>query len=122
MLLSLSKTGCHGARYIYRTIYDDQRFDHSSQLISRVNYYLSHKLNGEFEEVREEVEKFQVNTLSIEYRMAKHILLDEIEEAVDSLISYSNTISDNEFLHVIDWPLIKVIKDNEKVKSFIKVN
>ena len=119
ILLSLAVEGCEGSRYIYREIMNDDGFDHEAQLYSSINYYLSYKFNDEFELVRSEVEDFRVETLSEEYKMAKNILLDNVDQAIENFKNYTYKVSDDDFLHIIDWPLIKLIRDHEEIQSLL---
>lgn len=119
-LLHLAVKKCEGARNIFKEISNDMNYDHSSRLVSKINYFLSFKLSNEFEVVKEEVEEFDTSTLSIEYRMAKHILLDNIEEAFYYFKEHVHNIDDNEFFHIIEWPLIRLVKNELIFKEFIK--
>lgn len=121
LLLELIKEGCSGARYIYNEIYNNTGFNHVSQLMSRINYFLSYRLNNEFELIRNEVEEFYTETLSIEYRMAKKILLGDTEEAFEFFKSFVKGFDDDdEFLNVLDWPLIKLVRQEEVFDKYIR--
>ncbi|KAA0944143.1 hypothetical protein FQ087_18640 [Sporosarcina sp. ANT_H38] len=119
LLLMPSTRKCLGTRYIYKEVSEDMTYDHESRLIAQVNYYLTHKYNDDFEGIRSEVERFNVSQLSIEYHMAKNILLDKFDLALGNFKTFCTTIDEEHFLHVIDWPLLKLARKSDEFKDYI---
>lgn len=119
LILDLSIRGCLGSRSVFRRAYTENLFNHKNKLMSQVNYYLSFHLNNEFEEIRAEVEEFSVDTLSAEFKMAKHILLGDFHTALGYFKTFCSTLDDDEFIFVIDWPILKLTKNDTEFNTYI---
>lgn len=124
LLISPELNTCTGTRYIFKEISKNQKYSHQSKLFAEINYYLTFKLSDNFEEIRPTVEKFDVSTLSIEYKMAKNILLDNYEDALEEFKLFCSALSDDAFVSIIEWPLIKVARNSDSFVEYInnKIN
>lgn len=92
------------------------KIDEITALTIRVNHWLAHKLLGEFDSVRPEVEQLDVRSKSRLFNLAKSALLDEHEEA--SRIAQS-MIRDEELRpeFLFTWPLLAGVRDFIRKKS-----
>ena len=119
LLLTPSNQKCLGSRWIYKKVSNESTYDHESVLIAKINYFLSFVHRDDFDKVKSEVEAFNVATLSSEYKMAKYILLEKFDIALENFKVYCTTLSDNEIIQTIDWPLIKVARKAPEFNNFI---
>jgi hypothetical protein len=122
LLLTISNRNknCLGARYVYKEVSSDSTYDHESMLISKINYFLNYRHAGDFDKIKSEVENFNVSTLSVEYKMARNILLQNYVEALENFKSFCMTLDENMFINVIDWPLIKLARESSEFSDHIK--
>lgn len=116
LLLNILHKDCEGVRYVFRS-FSELDIEYSSKLISKINYFLSYKLSGS-NEADDEIHSFETNALSIEYQMAKKILLKD--ENVDKItIDFLKGEEDDVFVSISEWPLIQLVKENTKIKRYI---
>lgn len=85
------------------------RLPDRSALMMRFNLWLAHKLRGTFDEVRQFVIDFDVSAKSREFKLAKHALLDEHEEASD-LVDSMLEVGDLRHSHYLTWPLLSGVR------------
>jgi len=92
------------------------RLDEDSAFVIQVNYWLAHKMNGEFDEVRSEVENLRVASKSRRFNLAKHALLDEHD---DALRVAESMIRDDELRmeYLFTWPLLAGVRELMRKKS-----
>lgn len=94
--------------------YKDTKFRKDEhKLIMSVNYWLSLKLVGRFDECKSEVGAWQVSMLNPKYRFAKHALLDEFDEALDIGKTLRGT-EDFPMRHWLTWPLAANVREYER--------
>lgn len=83
--------------------------DDSTKLTVQVNRWLAYKFRGEFDLIREEVEGLDVRGKSRLFNLAKHALLDELDEAAEvaEALLKDGTLT----LHnVFTWPLLRDVR------------
>lgn len=116
LLVEIIDTGCLGVRKIFSEFSEMKELDHSNQLMSKVNYFLTFKFQDD-ESVIKEIENFDTSVLSLEYKMARNILLDN-ENAINDAITFLESIKDEEFIDVFKWPLFRLIKTNPEIDEY----
>lgn len=117
LLLSLIEKDCDGARYVFKN-FCDLNLDHEYKLMSQVNYFLSYKLIGS-DEIDDEIEKFNTSALSIDFKMAKSLLLGQ-EDQENLVLEFYKTLDDDAFFHAHSWPLMKLVKKSSKIQRYTK--
>lgn len=117
ILLSLVSKDCDGVKYFYKK-FSESNMEHGAKLVCTINYFLAHKLVGD-NTINSEIEKFEINALSIEYRMAKSILLEK-DDANDLAIQFLKPLNDNVFMNALEWPLMRLLNYNSSSKRYIK--
>ncbi|QBJ20533.1 hypothetical protein KocCE7_00640 [Kocuria marina subsp. indica] len=87
-----------------------QRLPERFRLVVQVNVWLAHKLGGQFDTVRQEIESFDVSARSRDFQLARYALLDDYENAArvaDSMMR------DDELskAHYLTWPLLAGVRE-----------
>ncbi|MCG7346092.1 hypothetical protein MHZ92_18425 [Sporosarcina sp. ACRSL] len=117
LLVGILDKDCGGVRFIFDK-FSELNLEYSSKLMSKINYFLSYKLNKD-DSVDDEIDKFDTSALSVEYRMAKNILIGDDQAEKDAL-EFFKSIDDDYFISVMDWPLIKLLNKTPAIKRYIK--
>ena len=90
--------------------------DEMSIALSQINYWISCKNMGRFDEVKEEIEAKDYSAMAISIRMAKEMLLENYEMAIPLLDqALSSSMSSNA---VETWPLFIQFRKTEHYKEF----
>lgn len=84
------------------------RIETQDASILKVNIWLAYKFSGEFEMVKDEIEKLDTREIPINIRLAKAALLDDHERAVD-LIEAMLVTKDIRKEHILTWPLLREV-------------
>lgn len=116
-LLKHLERNCDIIPKIFEKLQECSKNDKHCELIAQVNYYLYFKVNGRINEVKEELESIDFSMLSSNYIMAKAIILGE-EDAFEKTKIFLDNIKDEEFLFVIEWPLLRIFITNEQYKEY----
>lgn len=115
ILLAEIKTPCPAIPNLFKK-YSNLKLDNEEiNKIAKINYFLYFKFNGEFESVREEVEKFNTSFLSKEFVFAKKILLTEKDELLPLVEDYVYNLTEEEFFSQADWPLFRACDNSKEV-------
>ena len=117
LLVGILDKSCDGVRYIFEQ-FSESDIDHSYRLMSKINYFLSYKLVND-DSIDSTINVFDTGALSIEYKMAKSILLDRAE-AEKEVIEYLKGSNDDHFISVLEWPLLKLLKRTSKLNAYTK--
>ncbi|SDS20725.1 hypothetical protein SAMN04488570_1367 [Nocardioides scoriae] len=84
----------------------------SSKEICRINMWLALKRLGRFDECRSEVEAWQVGHLEDRFKLARHCLLGEVEEAAQ-LCAEMRTNGSLPLKHWAEWPILEEVREYE---------
>lgn len=81
-----------------------------NRYIFSVNYWLALKFSDKFDQCVDAVKNWQVDALERQFKLAKLILLDDLESAKNlaSAMRESNELSDREWL---SWPLLQTLHE-----------
>lgn len=104
---------------IYSKFAEMSSLDSTDIIISKINYFLSYKLRGEYHEIKEEIESLDVSAYSNEYKRAKRIIMED-EGIINTVIDYFKSVEDDVFLSEIQWPLYDVIRNDEYFDTYAK--
>lgn len=113
-ILERIHTNCKGTRQIYKLIMDDNDFTEEMKSIARINYWLSKKFNGTFEEIQDEVRAFTFHEQNPQYLFAQKLLLDEFDEAIKLLELFTKGVRIDSLVIVLDWPIMNLLGNNPK--------
>lgn len=106
------------AKAIGAYVASQKRVPEATQLMAKVNYWQSFKWSGELEEIRQEVEQWDVSAKGGSYQVAKHVLLDADEEAIAKLkvlIATGELKADN----LREWPLFQGLRDRNALEDLL---
>lgn len=100
------------AEVLAKLVESDDASSEESRISARVNRWQACKWSGRMESVRAEVEKWDTSALSSKYAMAKAVLLDQHDKAVEYL---KDNLARNEVtsLDISEWPLFKELRRTE---------
>jgi len=105
---------------IFKKAKDDKTLGQSCNVLASINFYLYYYENGRLDEVKKELEKFDVSVYSIEYKMAKSILLDK-DNKHELIKQYFDSLTDEgDFLSCFEWPLMRKVRNEEPSKSYFE--
>lgn len=93
--------------------------DQSINKMAKVNYFLYYKLNGKFEDVRTEVEKFNVTYLSEDFKVAKKILLESGDYLID-VEKHIDSLNESDFFSEINWPIFKACDQKDEIENMMR--
>lgn len=86
--------------------------------LARVNYYLYCKLNGKYETIECDLQKFNVSYLSDDFKIAKCVLL-ETDNYLEDVKNHIDNLDDSSFFEEIDWPIFKACKANKEIANIM---
>ncbi len=95
----------------------DKGLSEKSRLIGQVNYWQARKWTGQFEEVKTEIERFDVSAKEPIFLTVKNVLLGKLDEAfkeIDILIERQELSIDS--LH--EWPIFREVRLDERFKKY----
>lgn len=102
---------------VFSQLSTNRGLDASTQLMSRVNNWISRIELGEKKDVQKEVEQLDVSALSREYLLAKLILLEQYDRAIGVLeqLYTSDRLSSHE---LETWPLFMHFRETDIYAQF----
>lgn len=88
----------------------------SDRMTAQINYWQAKKWQGDFSSIRKEIEESDFSAKDSIFILAKHVLLDELDEAFNLLPAAlkSEKLS---FIDLNEWPLFKLLRKEERYKS-----
>lgn len=113
-----------GRYYIAETIFRNLAkcgyiFDESTILTAKINYWLAIKFQNNFDQVKKEIEEIDFSAKDILFIIAKHVLLDEFDEALKKLpVALKSSKLTVEYLE--SWPLFAEMRKNAKFLQLIE--
>lgn len=102
-----------------RFLMEDRQLPEKWQLYGRLNYWQTQKWCGKYEEVRTEIEAADFSAKEDLVRLARHVLLDQFNEAMPLL----EAVLKGQKLGIKDleeWPIFKTFRNDERVQSLIE--
>jgi len=92
---------------------NDKSLQESDQLYAKINYWISKKYGGGFEEIKQEIAKEDFYAKSRLFILAKNVLLDDFDESnkdIEYLLAHDDDFTFNE---VKVWPLFKGFREQQ---------
>ncbi|MEB7455120.1 hypothetical protein [Lysinibacillus sphaericus] len=105
------------AKYIYEFLFDNVD-SYAYKKALQFNIWLCEKELGNFESIKEDIEKCDVGGLKTHYQLCRLSLLDRKEDFYDLLDTDPNCITKDKFM---EWPILKYIRDGSRYEEFIKL-
>ncbi|WP_148630416.1 hypothetical protein [Bacillus sp. E214] len=112
------KTNCQATKKIYEIAMRDKTLNDQSRLYAKINYWLSKKMNLEFDDIIDDIKSFDVSTLKVEFQMAKYLLLDDLDNGFKKLTEFAQSIGDELLFNLLEWPILSLLKDYEPYRQF----
>ena len=106
------------SKFIYEILMKDKKQDDYTINVSKVNYWISCKNNGEFDKVKKEIENTDFSSMLPSLQMAKAIILERYDEAV---LLMDQAIPEYLYPEVVkDWPLFIQFRKTHYYDEFLK--
>lgn len=86
------------------------------QTVAQINYWQAIKWNGDFDSIKKEVENADFSAKDSIFILAQHTLLDEYEQAFNLIPDVLKT-DKLDFQDVLDWPLFKNLRKQERFED-----
>lgn len=106
------------SKFIYEILMKDKKQDDYTINVSKINYWISCKNNGEFDKVKKEIEHTDFSSMLPSLQMAKAIILERYDEAV---LLMDKSIPTYIYPEVVkDWPLFIQFRETQYYDDFLK--
>jgi hypothetical protein len=92
----------------------------SAKWVAKINYWLSLKKQGQFEEIKDDIERADLSALSNEFQLCRLALLDKKEEfftLLEQVYPHAINLGDLE-----EWPIFNEIRCEKAYEDFINKN
>ncbi len=90
-----------------------------NKLIYKVNYFLYFRVNNLYDRIENEIKNFDTSVYTNEYKLAKKIIMQDIDCEKDAIDYYEN-LDDVSFVNVYKWPLMRLLSENERYIRYCK--
>ena len=100
------------AREIFRLLKDNQNLDQQTKVYSMINYWQTYKWDNKYEEIKKEIEEFDISAYEEIIKLAVFALKDDYKK-IEKLLNYEfNEEKQNEELAVEleDFPVFKQLR------------
>lgn len=104
------------SEYIFGNLLKHKGQDNAELLCNKINYWISIKNQGRFEEIQKEIEEFDVSAHSGRFKAAKYALLDKFDKVTEILEEIMG--QELQASHVESWPLFKQYRESEEYSTF----
>ena len=104
------------SEYIYSLMMNEKEQSDANKFCNKVNYWISVKNQGRFEDVEEEIRSFDVSAMCGQFKVAKYALLDEYEKVSEILEDIIGT--EIPACYVEQWPLFLQYRESEQYIQF----
>ncbi len=117
LLLLYIKGESEAPRYIFKAWAENDKLSPIYQAMSKVNYFLTYKLNDD-DSINNEIMEFDAEKYGNSFILAKKILLEDAD-AEKETIKYLSEIDNDDFINTLTWPLLKLVKKSDEFKRFV---
>jgi hypothetical protein len=107
------------ARSFAKFAASDKDIKEFTRLMASVNLWQSYKWSGEFNEVKEEVEKWETDTLNFSFQLARAALLDE-KENFFTLLELAVTAKQILSWQAYEWPIFQKMREDEHFEKILR--
>lgn len=103
------------AREIQRILKDNKTLDQQSKIYSLINYWQTFKWDGKYEEVKAEIEEFDISAYEDLIKLAVYALRDDYEKIENALSCEFNDEKQNEELAIQleEFPIFKQLRQQK---------
>ena len=103
---------------VYLSLSENKFADAQYKYMSKVNYWISMIELGHMNKVVDEIRQFDVSALDVKFVIAKNLLLEEYDEAVELIESqWKKTV----FQKMIEeWPIYRKFRETPQYEAFIE--
>ena len=104
------------SEHIYSLLKEEEDQSEADRICSMINYWISKKNQGGLEEIRKDIQEFDISARSGQFKVAKYALLDDFEGISEIL----EDIIDNEIPAscIEQWPLFLQYRETENYLHF----
>ena len=104
------------SEYVYGIMKEEKNQTEANCIYNRVNYWISVKNQGRFDEIKSEIEQFDVTAMSGQFKVAKYALLNDFDSVNDILEEVLG--SDIQAYCIEEWPLFIQYRKSKEYKKF----
>ena len=100
------------AREIFRLLKDNKTLDQQTKVYSMINYWQTYKWDNKYDEIKSEIEKFDISAYEELIKLAVYALKDDYEK-IEEILNYEfNEEKQNEelALELEDFPVFKQLR------------
>ena len=107
------------AREIFRLLKDNKTLDQQTKIYSLINYWQTYKWDNKYEEIKKEIEEFDISAYEELIKLAVYALKDDYESIERVLTNEFNDEKQNEELaiQIEDFPVFKQIRRQQFYKD-----
>lgn len=104
------------SEHIYSLLKEEKEQSEADRICSTINYWISIKNQGRIEEIRKEIQNFDISARSGQFKVAKYALLDDFKMVSQTL----ENVIDNEIpaSYVEQWPLFLQYRETDNYVQF----
>lgn len=106
------------SKNIYKMLLNEKKANNKEKLVYKINYWQSLKWLGEYEIIKNEVEKEDFSACTPDYQLCLHAIKNEYDEFFDLLNRIYGQYVGLEELK--EWPVFREIRELEDYKNFIE--
>lgn len=107
------------SREMFRLLKDNKTLDQQTKIYSQINYWQTYKWDNKYEEVRTEIEAFDISAYEVLIKLAVYALKEDYEK-IEKLLNYEfNEEKQNEELayELEDFPVFKQLRKQQFYKD-----
>lgn len=104
------------SEYVYKIMMNEKEQSDADRFCNKVNYWISVKNQGRFEDVKEEISRYDVSAMCGQFKAAKYALLDEYDKVSNVLEKIIGTEIPS--CYIEQWPLFIQYRESEEYKMF----
>ncbi|MGN0497003.1 MAG: hypothetical protein ACI4GW_12320 [Lachnospiraceae bacterium] len=104
------------SEYAYKIMMDEKGQSDADKFCNKVNYWISVKNQGRFEDIKEEIDGCDVSAMCEQFKVAKYALLDEHAKVSSVLEKIIGTEMPS--CYIEQWPLFIQYRKSEEYKTF----
>ena len=107
------------AREVCRLLKDNKNLDQQSQIYSLINFWQTYKWTNKYQEVKQDIENFDISAFDDLIKLAVYALRDEYNKIEELLKREFNKEKQNEDLamNIEDFPIFKSVRNQQFFKE-----
>jgi hypothetical protein len=107
------------ARAVASYAFNQKECSESQRLMAKVNYWQSFKWSGDLENVRAEIEEWDISAAGMQFRVAKSILLGDKEASMNG-IRVLLGVGELTIDQLNEWPLFQDLRSSGSISTLLR--